>query len=105
MFTITLGNGDILPKLEHNGDYFMTKQVVERPMFEGKLYNVTITGNDFDDQPDYSVTYKFMKLMDIQDFGEGVTGFALKELTPDEVIIEGLNAKISYLAMMTDTDM
>ena len=104
MFTIKFNDGSTLDGLTLNGDYFMTSQPVDAKYFSGKLYNVTIAGKEFDEENEHSVTYPVMKLHEVRDFGDGNYGFILSELSREDRILAAIDAKIAYLAMMTDNN-
>ena len=116
MYKIILQNGQTLEDLDVNGSYFITSIKITRKFLEDNLFNVVVEGEypalpenpeDFTDAVYPPIPLGFYKVMKLNDFVErnGKIFFAIADVDPEEMKFAEINAKIDYLAMMTDTDM
>lgn len=109
MWKITLSDGTILENLGVNGTYFTTSEEVSEKTFAGKLKNVKIerTGDAKENEfaPLDEGTHKLLKLASILNFGDGLFRFALVPVSASELEKLRTEARITYLAMMTDIEL
>ena len=111
MYKIKLSDGTEITNLKVNGDYFVSQEKLTEDDFKGKLSNVEITGeNESEFDAPLLGTYKNLILVSCE-YREPLympefNGYwiYLRERTPQELKEEILNAKIEYVAMMTDIE-
>ena len=109
MYEIELSDGTKLTGLTLSGNTFFTKEQLKREQFTGKLDGVKIVSTDANDQT-LCGYYAHMKLGTLQDTRHihglpGGTYFILEDTASTVTEIDRMNAKIEYLAMMSDIDM
>ena len=98
MVTITLADGTKLQNLGINGDNFTANYEITEDVFEYNTSPVTINidGN--------VEVHEHMEFVQVMKFGHE-WWFILRDLTDAELKQMDINAKIDYIAMMTDVDL
>ena len=101
MASITLSNGTVLDNLTINGDNFIANYSITDDIFKGDFSPVTINWEDdcFDE------THNNMKLVQITHPNPTEWWFVLQDLTDEELYRLSIEAKLDYLAMMSDVDL
>lgn len=99
MYKMILADGTELKGFQKNGDNYIIGKKVDESVFEGNLSTLTITDGKDDE--------KIMRNAVLIQQVEYEDGFHLcfRELSAQELRDMELDAKIEYLAMMTDVDM
>lgn len=102
--TIVLADGTVLTDLGMNGNNFISDSELTKDVFEDNLSPVVIHYEDeFGEK--FEEEHEHMDLVQIVPMSEGTWWFVLRDLSRTELEIARLNANLSYLAMMTDTEM
>ncbi len=107
MIKIEFGNGKVLSDLTLNGNNFVTSQDITDEFFDGGLDNVKITTtykpDDNSPEQEYTELHDHMKLIYCRKYpGESGTFFVLNDYSKTELKDIALDARLSYLEMMTD---
>ena len=97
MITITLTDGTVLRNLSLNGDNFIADYEIDPDIFVDNLTNVEINNDD------YITVHEQMKLVQVTTYGDEYW-FVIQDLTDRELKDLAMEAKIEYIAMMTDVD-
>ncbi len=105
MYTITLSDGTRLENLELNGNNFISEEIIEDSVFDGKLDTVTISDGE------RSETYYDMILMSNRvDALDGRSWFVLGEKSPQQKKEEEMAARLdmydaTFAALLTGEGM
>lgn len=98
-YSITLGDGTVLKDLRLNGNNFISLAPITESMFENNLTHVVISDSTDEEVHDY------MQLVQIAQYpDEEGYHFVLIDISPDELRLMDMQAKIEYLSMMTGYD-
>lgn len=111
MYTITLSDGSKLENLRLNGNNFIANYQLSEADFKYKLSSIDIESDSPVTEPMFGIElghHENMQLLALQ-HGEsymkpGEYWFALGPIPEEEMRYAETNAKIAYLAMMTDVD-
>jgi hypothetical protein len=97
---LTLADGTTIENLRLNGNNFVSEEKIDESIFEDNLTHVTATNSNGD------VEYEFNNAELVQQvhYDDGWY-FVLRELSAAELRELAIDAKIDYIAMMTDVDM
>lgn len=121
MYTIKLADGTKLTGLEVNGNNFIAHAEFDTRIFNHNLSHVEITSDnlpnyeDFDpdsetpdlskyDEPSPCGVFENMELAYLKKQKDGSIWFVLLEIDPSKLERMKMNAKLEYLAMMSDID-
>lgn len=93
MYKIILNNGDVLEKLELNGNNYISDKIIESSTFENNLDNVIV-----EDGEGNAIEYKNMKL--IQNIiVDGKSWFILAEKSKEDLLLERMS-ELEELALI-----
>lgn len=98
IYTIILSDGTKLSNLHLNGNNFVSQAEITEDMFSGKLKRVIISDGETEQ------VLNRAELIQIAHYADGWY-FILREIPADVMELEIINAKIDYLAMMTDVEL
>lgn len=98
MATVTLSDGTKLTNLGVNGDNFTSSTPIDATVFE---YNTSPVQISIDGVIE---THEHMELVQVTRY-QNEYWFVLRDLTEAELRQNDIDAKLDYLAMMTDVDL
>ena len=98
MFKLILADGTEIKNLTRNGDNFISDTKVDESLFAGNLTTLTIT-----DGEDVTIEMNNAELIQQIEY-QGKYWLCFRELSERELKDIDMEAKIEYLAMMTDVD-
>lgn len=106
-YNIKLKDGTILNNLELNGNNFISSEKLPMEIFKDtNLTNVVITevvvDNDY--KQEFVSEIHNAKLLNIS-YVDDCTWFILTEKTRQELILEEINSKLDFIAMMGDIEL
>lgn len=98
-YTITFMNGEVLSGLRMNGNNFIAAHDFDDELLSDfNLMEVTINDGEFE------YTVNNMKKIHKTKYPDGSVYFTIEEKTARELLDEEINAKIEYIAMMTEVE-
>lgn len=98
IYKITLADGTVINNLHLNGDNFISREPIDKGVFENNCSPVIINDGYADDR------HSHMKLIQITEPFEGEYWFVLCDVSDEELIREVCQAGIQYLAEQTLSD-
>jgi hypothetical protein len=103
MYTITLADGTVLSDLTLNGNNYVSKTPIEKSVLSSKnLKHISINDGKVTKEYDNQVLEQLTTYE--EDDGKEYH-FILRDKTGDEIFREDVDAKLDYLAMMTEVDL
>lgn len=105
MLTLILADGTKLENLTQNGNNYVSPTEIDEGVFEDNLTTLTIVDEDTSEEETLS-NLEFVQMVHYENF-HGNTGyyFVLREKSDAEIREETIDAKIDYIAMMSDIDL
>ena len=97
MFKLILADGTALEGFVQNGNNYISKTKVDESLFEGNLSTLTITDGET------VIEMHDAELIQQVEF-DGEYYLCFREISAEEKANLLINAKIDYIAMMTDVD-
>lgn len=97
-YTITLSDGTQISGLHLNGNNFVSRDPIERSVFDGKLSRMTVSSKDG------SQDFKDMRLEQIMEY-EGKYLILILPIPESEIEKAKIYSDIEYLSMMADIDL
>ncbi|MCC8049697.1 MAG: hypothetical protein LIP10_03425 [Clostridiales bacterium] len=98
-YSVELSDGTMFENLSINGSYYVTDQEITEDIFDGNCNAVTVSDGET------TSTLTNMELINIIKFGDSQWGFALREMTPEELATMQVRSDIDYIAMMTGVEL
>lgn len=104
-YTITLYDNTVIDNLTLNGNNYISQEDVGEDNFTvDNLHQITITQKDENGDIISTTEYTNMKCTNYWQDTDG-WHIVLHELTSQELLAIDINAKLDYIAMMTDIDL
>ena len=97
MYKLILADGTEIKNLTKNGDNYISDKKIDESIFRGNLSTLTITDGE------ETITMENAELIQQVEF-DGKFWICFRELSERELKDIDMEAKIEYLAMMTDVD-
>ena len=97
MYKLILADGTEIKNLTKNGDNYISDKKINENLFKGNLSTLTITNGE------ETITMKNAELIQQVEY-DGKFWICFRELSERELKDIDMEAKIEYLAMMTDVD-
>ena len=97
MYRLILADGTEIKNLTKNGDNYISDKKIDGNLFRGNLSTLTITDGE------ETITMENAELIQQVEF-DGKFWICFRELSERELKDIDMEAKIEYLAMMTDVD-
>lgn len=97
MYKLILADGTEIKNLTKNGDNYISDKKIDENLFKGNLSTLTITDGE------ETITMQNAELIQ-QIECDGKFWICFRELSERELKDMDMEAKIEYLAMMTDVD-
>ena len=97
MYKLILADGTEIKNLTKNGDNYISDKKIDENLFRGNLSTLTITDGE------ETITMENAELIQQIEF-DGKFWICFRELSERELKDIDMEAKIEYLAMMTDVD-
>lgn len=97
MYKLILADGTEIKNLTKNGDNYISDKKIDEHLFKGNLSTLTITDGE------ETITMENAELIQQVEF-DGKFWICFRELSERELKDMDMEAKIEYLAMMTDVD-
>ncbi len=98
-YTLTLADGTCLTGFSKNGDNFVSTTEVDEGIFENNLSKMIVSDGETE------TTYYNVELIAQRQWFDGTYYLAFREMADQEIREATINAKIDYLAMMSDIDL
>jgi len=104
MYKLILADGTEIKNLTKNGDNYISDKKIDENLFRGNLSTLTIIDEEetITDEEE-TITMKNAELIQQIEF-DGKFWICFRELSERELKDMDMEAKIEYLAMMTDVD-
>ncbi len=100
IYTITFMDGQTLGGLTMNGNNFVSTADIDDSIFDD-INLMEVTFSDGEDE----WTVSNMKLIHKTEYANGLTYFTIEPKTERDLRDEDIEAKIEYIAMMTEVDL
>ena len=97
MYKLILADGTEIKNLTKNGDNYISDKKIDENLFKGNLSTLTITDGE------ETINMENAELIQQIEF-DGKFWICFRELSERELKDIDMEAKIEYLAMMTDVD-